>query len=276
MTYRSKWYWRITELVLLCMMTVITVTPVYILVSNSFRKTLDIKEMPPDLIFAPVSAHYRSILEFDSFGSYFINSMIVAVSTTIIAISFGTLAAYGLKLFRSDIGLKFSNIMLMGKLVPTITILIPLYLMFNRAGITGTYFGPILAHSATTLPFITWMMSSFIRGIPNELLESATVMGCSRIKAFRMVILPLLKPAISSAVILTMQFSWNELMYSLQLTNMKTYTLTVGIARYAGAVSVEWGKCSAAATLTIVPIVLIGFLMQKYLVTGMTAGAIKG
>jgi ABC-type glycerol-3-phosphate transport system permease component len=276
MRYKTRWYWKLTEIALLCIMTIITITPIYILVSNSFRRTLDIKKMPPDIIFTPIFTNFLRILETDNFGKYFVNSMIIAVSTTVISIVFGSLAGYGMRLFKSKIGLKLSNIMLLGKLVPTIAILIPLYIMFNRIGLTGTYLGPILAHSATTLPFITWLMASFIRDIPFELLEAATVMGCSRVKAFPLVIFPLLKPAIASAIILTMQFSWNELMYSLQLTNLKTYTLTVGIARYAGAVSVEWGKCSAAATITIVPIILIGFFMQKYLVTGITAGAVKG
>ena len=276
MRYKSKWYWRLTENLILILMTIFTITPIYILISNSFKKTLDIKKMPPDLIFTPTLANFQKIFELDNFGKYFTNSLIIAVSTMVITITLGSLAAYGMKLFKSNIGQKLSNIMLLGKLVPTITILIPLYIMFNRVGITGTYFGPILAHSATTLPFITWLLASFIRNIPNELLEAATVMGCSRVKAFFLVIFPLLKPAVASAVILTMQFSWNELMYALQLTNLKTYTLTVGIAKYAGAVSVEWGKCSAAASITIIPIILIGFFMQKYLVTGITAGAVKG
>ncbi|MGH4137868.1 carbohydrate ABC transporter permease [Clostridium sp.] len=276
MRYKTKWYWRLTEIVMLILMTIFTITPIYILISNSLKRTLDIKKMPPDLIFTPTLANFQKIFELDSFGKYFTNSMIIAVSTMVITISLGALAAYGMKLFKSNIGLKLSNIMLLGKLVPTITILIPLYIMLNRVGITGTYFGPILAHSATTLPFITWLLASFIRNIPNELLEAATVMGCSRVRAFFLVIFPLLKPAVASAVILTMQFSWNELMYALQLTNLKTYTLTVGIAKYAGAVSVEWGKCSAAATITILPIIIIGFFMQKYLVTGITAGAVKG
>ena len=87
---------------------------------------------------------------------------------------------------------------------------------------------------------------------------------------------PLLKPAVASATILVMQTSWNELVFSLQLTNLKTYPLTVGVARYVGAVSVDWGKCSAAAAITMVPIIIVGFAMQKYLVSGMTAGAVKG
>jgi multiple sugar transport system permease protein len=95
-------------------------------------------------------------------------------------------------------------------------------------------------------------------------------------KAFRQIIFPMLTPAIASATILIMQFSWNELLFALQLTNIDTYPLTVGIARYVGAISVDWGKSSAAAVITIMPIIIVGFFMQKYIVSGMTAGAVKG
>jgi len=147
--------------------------------------------------------------------------------------------------------------------------------MLNRIRLTGTYLGPILAHSAMGLPFVTWLMASFVRDIPREILESACVEGATRMRTFYTVIFPMLTPAIASAVILVMQFSWNELMFSLQLTNIRTYPLTVGIARYVGAVSVDWGKSSVAATIAMVPIIAIGFAMQRYLVSGMTAGAVK-
>jgi ABC-type glycerol-3-phosphate transport system permease component len=276
MTYKTKWYWKALEKLILTVMTLYSVAPVYMIVSNSFRKTLDIKKMPPDIVFTPIFTHFEKILALDNFGKYFLNSLVVALSTTFLVIVFGTFGAYGIRLFKSKLGQALSNIMLLGKLVPAITILIPLYVMLNRAGLTGSYAGPILAHAASTLPFATWLIASFIRDIPVELFEMSTVLGYTRLKTLFLVVFPLITPAIASAAILVMQFSWNELLYSLQLTNMNTYTLTVGIARYAGAVSVEWGKCSAAATITILPIVLAGFFMQKYLVTGLTAGAVKG
>ena len=160
--------------------------------------------------------------------------------------------------------------------MPSITILIPLFVMLNRMRLTGTLLGPILAHSAMGLPFVTWLMASFIRDIPTELIESAHIQGCSRMATFFRIVFPMLTPAIASAVVLIMQFSWNELVFSLQLTNIDTYPLTVGIARYVGAISVDWGKSSAAASMAMVPIILVGFLMQRYLVSGLTAGAVKG
>lgn len=106
-----------------------------------------------------------------------------------------------MKLFKSRLGQHLSNVLLLGKMVPAITILIPLFMMMNRLKLTGTFAAPILAHSCMSLPFVTWLMASFIRDIPTELLESASVMGCSRMKAFWLIIVPLLKPAVASATI---------------------------------------------------------------------------
>ena len=256
MRYKKKWYKKVLLFLFFAAALIWTLVPVYIVISNSFRRTLDMKIMPPKIIFTPILSHYEKILTLDNFSKYFRNSAVIAVSVTALTILLGTLAAYGMK--------------------PAITILIPLFMMMNRLKLTGTFAAPILAHSCMSLPFVTWLMASFIRDIPTELLESASVMGCSRMKAFWLIIVPLLKPAVASATILVMQTSWNELVFSLQLTNLKTYPLTVGVARYVGAVSVDWGKCSAAAALTMVPIIIVGFAMQKYLVSGMTAGAVKG
>lgn len=276
MAVRSAWYYRLASRIVLLALLLASIGPVYLVVSNSFRKTLDIATMPPRLLFTPIFTHYQRLLSLDNFARYFMNSVIIAASVTAAVIALGTLAGYGMRLFRSRIGMRFTNLLLLGKLVPAITVVIPLYIMLNRIGITGTYLGPILAHAAMTLPFNTWLMTGFIRDIPNELLESGRVEGCSRMQIFRRIVFPLLAPAVASAVILSLTFSWNELLFSLQLTSIDTYPLTVGVARYVGAISVDWGKTSAAATIAVVPIIIAGFFLQKYLVSGLTAGAVKG
>lgn len=275
MMHKGRRYLRGLNFLIIAVLLILTLVPVYVIVSNSFHETLAIKRMPPELFFKPTLIHFQRLIQRDNFLKYFLNSIIISVSVTVTTIGLGTLCAYALKLFVSRLGERLSNIMLLGKLVPSITILIPLFLMLNRVRLTGTYFGPILAHSAMGLPFVIWLMASFVRDIPREILESARVEGATRMRTFYKVIFPMLTPAIASAVILVMQSSWNELMFSLQLTNIRTYPLTVGIARYVGAVSVDWGKSSVAATIAMVPIIAVGFLMQKYLVAGMTAGAVK-
>jgi len=254
----------------------ITVTPIYIVISNTFRQTLDIKKMPPDIFFKPTFIHWQRLFRIDTFYKYFFNSIIISTSATLCTLTIGTLTAYGLKIFQSRLGEAVSNFLLLGKLVPPITVLLPLFIMFNTVRLTGTYLGPILAHTVMGLPFITWLITSFILDIPNEIQESSCIDGASRITTLYKIIVPMLTPALASATILNMRFSWNELMFSLQLTNIKTYPLTVGIARYVGAISVDWGKSSAAATIAMIPMIIIGFIMQRHLVKGITSGAVKG
>jgi multiple sugar transport system permease protein len=253
-----------------------TVVPIYLIVSNSFKPTLDIKAVPPKLFFSPTLNHYSKAFLNGEFSTYFFNSLMIASMTTAISIMFGSLGAYGLLIAKSRWASVASNFMLLGKLVPAITILIPFFLILNFAGLNGTYAGPILAHSSVNLPFVIWLMLGFMKDIPKELFESSIIDGSRRMQTFWKIVFPMLRPALGSAIILAMQFSWNELVFSLQLTSMDSYTLPVGIGKFVGAVSVDWGKSSAAASITMVPIIIVGFLMQKYLVSGLTAGAVKG
>jgi multiple sugar transport system permease protein len=252
-----------------------TVIPIYIVVTNSLKPTLQIKEIPPVFLFQPTLTHYSKVLGDGEFGGYFINSLIIASVTTVISVLGGALGAYGLTLARSRWASRTSNLMLLGKLVPAIAILIPFYTILKLVSLNGTYVGPILAHCSVNLTFVVWLMMSFMSDIPKELYESSFLDGATRMQTFWKIIFPMLLPAVGSAIILSMQYSWNELVYSLQLTSMDSYTLPVGIGRFVGAVSVDWGKSSAAASITMVPIILVGFFMQKYLVSGLTAGAVK-
>ena len=123
---------------------------------------------------------------------------------------------------------------------------------------------------------MAWLVLGFIRDIPGDLFEAGKLDGCTRMQVFWKIVFPLLSPAIGSALLLVMQYSWNELLFSMQYTNLHTYTLTVGVSRFVGAISVDWGQSSAAATIVMVPIIIAGFFLQKYLVSGLTAGEVKG
>jgi multiple sugar transport system permease protein len=169
-----------------------------------------------------------------------------------------------------------ADMFLLGKLVPAVTMLLPLFALLNVTGLLGTFVGPILAHTAVNLPFVIWLVMGFIRDIPPDLESAAKVDGCTPMRTFWLIIGPVILPGLVAATILSMQFSWNELLFSLQLTNLDTYTLPVGISKFVGSISVDWGKSSAAATLTMAPIILVSFLIQGYLAKGTTGGAIKG
>lgn len=250
--------------------------PIYLVVSNSIKPTLLIQTTVPTVIFKPTLSHFQKIFEDGSIGSYFLNSVIVAVVTTAISVIGGAMGAYGLIISKAKWSRKVSNVILLGKLVPSIAILIPFFSIIYVTGLNGTYVGPILAHSSVNLPFVLWLMLGFMRDIPRELLESAMVDGAKRMQTFWKIVFPMVKPAMGSAILLSFQYSWNELIYSLQLTSMESYTLPVGISRFVGSVAVDWGKSSAVAVITMIPVIIVGFVMQKYLVSGLTAGAVKG
>jgi multiple sugar transport system permease protein len=271
-----RWGGVTIKYVILIGFAIWSITPVMVVVLTSFKTQMDIFETPFKLFFRPTFINYINAFLTGDFSNYFKNSLLIAVASSLISIFFGAFAAYGITSFNLRRAKLFSNLFLVGKLVPAITILLPLFIILNSVKLLGSYVGPILAHTAINLPFVVWLLMSFINDIPPDLLCCAQIDGCNRMQVFWKIIFPILSPALASATILAMQLSWNELLFSLQLTNLDSYTLPVGIAKFVGSVSVDWGKSSAAATLTMIPIIILGFFIQKYMVRGMTMGSVKG
>jgi multiple sugar transport system permease protein len=253
-----------------------TVVPILLVISTSFKVARDIFTVPPTLFFQPTVENYVRALTAGDFGRYFVNSVIVAVTSSLLVLTTGSLAAYSLAKLELPWAQTIADIILLGKLVPAITMLLPLFALLNLTGLLGTFVGPILAHAAVNLPFVIWLVMGFIRDVPADLDSAAKIDGCSTMQVFWFIIRPVILPGLVAATILSMQFSWNELLFSLQLTDLKTYTLPVGIAKFVGSISVDWGKSSAAATLTMIPIMILGFFIQGHLAKGTTGGAIKG
>ena len=274
---KEKLWVKILIIVFILAVLIWFIAPILLIVSNSFKPSLDIKAMPPKFIFEPTLRHFSNVFENSNFGLYFKNSFIIAIITTAISLIGGVFGAYGLWLARdTKWGQKVSNFILLGKLVPTITILIPFNTILYSLKLHGTYIGPIMAHCSVNLPFVIWLILGFIKELPFEIYESAKLDGASETKILSSMFVPLLLPALGSSFILSMQYSWNELMFSLQLTTMDTYTLPVGVARNVGSMAIDWGRGCASATIAMVPIIIIGFIMQKYFVSGLTAGSVKG
>lgn len=261
---------------ILILFAVWTVVPIALVVLNSFKRAKDIFSRAPTLIFSPVLDNYVAAFTKGNFGSYYLNSLIVALTSTVLVLVIGTFAAYALTSFRLPGANSVAGGFLIGKLVPTISMLLPLFVIINAIGLRGTLGGPIIAHTALNLPFVVWLMMGFVRDVPRDLLQAAMIDGCSRMQAFWRILVPVILPGIAAAFVLSAQYSWNELLFSLQLTTLGTYTLPVGIAGFVGAISVDWGLSSAAATATMVPLIILGFFVQKHIAAGTTGGAVKG
>lgn len=261
---------------ILILFAVWTVVPIALVVLNSFKTAKDIFSRAPTFIFNPVLDNYVNAFTKGNFGSYYLNSLIVALVSTVLVIVIGTFAAYALTNFKLPGANSIAGGFLIGKLVPTISMLLPLFVIINAIGLRGTLGGPIIAHTALNLPFVVWLMMGFVRDVPRDLLQAAMIDGCSRMQAFWKILVPVILPGIAAAFVLSAQYSWNELLFSLQLTTLGTYTLPVGIAGFVGAISVDWGLSSAAATATMVPLIILGFFVQKHIAAGTTGGAVKG
>jgi multiple sugar transport system permease protein len=253
-----------------------TVVPIALVVSNSFKSQMDIFSVPPTIVFQPTLENYLRALTAGDFARFFWNSFCIGAISSILSVGLGALTAYSLVSLKPRYASLIANIFLVGKLVPAITMLLPLFALLNLTGLLGTYVGPVLAHTAVNLPFVIWLIMGFIRDLPKDLEAAAKADGCTPMQTFWFIIVPVIAPGLAAAAILSLQFSWNELIFSLQLTNIDTYTLPVGISKFVGSISVDWGKSSAAASLTMVPIILFGFVVQKYLAKGTIGGAIKG
>jgi multiple sugar transport system permease protein len=262
--------------VILGLFTIWTIVPIVLVVLNSFKRAKDIFTTTPRLWFTPTLENYVNALTKANFGLYYLNSIFVAFISTAVVILIGAFAAYALTSFRLRAANIIANGFFLGKLVPVVSMLLPLFVMINGVGLRGTLAGPIIAHIALNLPFVVWLMMGFLRDVPPELQQAAMIDGCTRMQTFWKVLVPVILPGIAAAFILSTQYSWNELLFSLQLTTLDTYTVPVGIAGFVGSISVDWGLSSAAATAAMIPPIILGFFVQKYIASGTIGGSVKG
>jgi multiple sugar transport system permease protein len=272
----GRWLTNSLKILALVLFLLWTIVPILLVVLTSLKNQKDIFTVPPTFVFRPTLDNYARALVAGDFARYFLNSAFVAVVSSFLSVGLGTFCAYALVSLRVRFASLIAQLFLLGKLVPAITMLLPLFAILNMLGLLGTFVGPILAHTAINLPFVIWLIMGFIRDLPEDLEAAALVDGCTPMQAFWKIVVPLVLPGLAASMILSAQFSWNELLFALQLTNLDTYTLPVGISKFVGSISVDWGKSSAAATLTMVPMIIVGFFIQRYIAKGTTGGAVKG
>ena len=217
-----------------------------------------------------------------NFGLYLKNSLVICGATMVMAMIFSTLAAYALSRFRFPGSDFFSNAILATQMIPAIMYLIPLYIMFVRftvmsgIPIKGTYWGMVLIYSAFFIPFSIWILRGFFASIPKELEESARIDGCSGFQVFWLIALPLALPGIIATGIYVFLTAWDELMFAWVLTNADTMTIPVGIRLFVGNYQNRFDLMMAAATVATLPVVVLFFMLQRHIVKGLTAGAVKG
>jgi len=252
--------------------------PFYWMVITSLKTTRELFSMESPLwVNNPTLQNYPNLLSLTPFGSWFLNSLIVSIGSTLIALVFGALAAYGISRMPSKSAIRVTQITLLTYLVPRVVFVIPLYGLLNVFHLLDTLTGLTLSYISFTLPFTIWLLLGFFQGIPKELDEAAMIDGCSRIKALVQIVLPLAAPGLISAGIYSFSEAWNELMYPLALIQTQSKaTLTVGISSLKQADIFAWGQIMAAGTLGSLPVLVLYMFIYKRIVGGLLAGSVKG
>jgi multiple sugar transport system permease protein len=268
--------WRIASYALVLFFLAWVLIPILTVTLNSFKPATAIFTTTPDFSFAPTLEHYANILAKGNFGRQFINSTIVAIGTAALALGLGTPAAYALTRLPVRGAERWFRAFLLARMVPAVSLVVPLFVLLQLVGLKNTLTGLVLTHTGFTLPLVVWMMRSFFQDVPRELEEAAVVDGASRWTAFWRVALPLTLPGLAATAVLVVFFSWNEFLFALVLTGPQTQTVPIGVSAFVGTVSVDWGGSSAAAVLAMIPMFVLGLLIQRFLVSGLAMGAVKG
>jgi multiple sugar transport system permease protein len=243
------------------------------MISLSLKTELDNTAYPPVLIpHPPTLDNFIQVFAKNDFLTYTINSIIVSFSATGLALLFGVPAGYGIAKTNAT---KAAVLILVARVTPGLSYLIPLFLLFQWLGMIGTLYPLIITHLVITVPIVVWIMIGYFEGLPVALEESALVDGATIWQAFRYVAVPLARPGIMVATILSFIFSWNNFIFGVVLAGRTTRTLPVAVYNVLTFEQISWGPLAAAALVVTAPVLLLTLFMQKEIVAGLTAGGVK-
>jgi multiple sugar transport system permease protein len=264
--------WRYLIAILL---VIVFVFPVYWLFIISFKTPDEIFAFPP--VWYPASIQFSNykVLFKDGDAWTVWNSLVLASVSTLIAMVLGTLAAYSLVRFKTG-GENLAVWIISQRMMPPVAIVFPLFLLYVYFGWVDSYFGLILLYTAFSLPYVIWMMRGYIEDIPLELEESALVDGCTRWETLWKVVLPMARSGLFATAVFTFIFAWNDFLFALVLTRTEVTTYTVQVTHYFGGQSNFWAKIAAMSVLGTIPVFFTVAVMQRYLVRGISMGAVKG
>lgn len=229
----------------------------------------------PSLLFTPTLDAYREVFARADYLSFALNSVIISVGASLLTLVFAVPAAYAMAFYPTRRTRSTLLWMLSTKMMPSVSVLVPIYLVFRTTGLLDTRTGLIIIYMLMNLPIVVWMLFTFFKEVPREILEAGRMDGAGRLGELRHVLLPLSLPGVASTGLLSLILCWNEAFWSLNLTSSKAAPLTAFIASFSSPEGLFFGKLSAASTLAVAPILIFGWLSQRQLVRGLTFGAVK-
>lgn len=268
--------WKVFIILLTCFLAFLFLGPYFYLILTSLKPSAEAVSSPPSLWPSSFSFEsYIGMFEYLPFAKYFVNSLLAALVSTALSVFLGALGAYGLSRFSSKIGNVFLLFTLSIRMVPMISIAIPMYMIIQDIGLIDTKLALILIYTSINVPFAIWLMIGFFDSIPKEFDEAARVDGCSRFGAFIKVILPITLPGLATTAIFTFMLAWNDFLFALLMTSSESKTATVGISEFLTAYNLDLGPMTAAAVSFSLPVMIFSFMVQRYIISGMTLGAVK-
>lgn len=260
-------------------LALVIVTPFLWMLLGSFKTNFELMQRQGQTLWIEnptVSNYVRLFQEYD-FARYFLNSTIVASATAVIATSVSAFAAYSLARFSFPGKAFLSFLILLTQMIPVIAIIIPLFLWFQTLHLLDTYWALIIAYNAFAIPFCTWLLRGFFMEIPVELEEAAMIDGAGQTGTLLRIVLPICLPGLVATLIFSFILAWQEFLFAVTFTSSSELrTLTVGIAAMRGKDIVDWGLLNAGVVVTTIPLAVLFAFVQRYLVKGLTAGAVKG
>ena len=258
-------------------LTLLWLFPYIYVICCSFKPGAEVIAVPPSFFPKTFSVENFTQLfaRMDAKG-FLVNSLIASISSTVIALILGSLAAYAIQRSGARLSVFLVVLILCLKMIPTSSIAVPIYEIICNLGLYDTRIALIIVYAAINMPFVMWTMLSFYEGIPTTLDEAAYVDGASSFQTFWKVILPICTPGLATAFIFTLFLAWNDFLVALLLTSMNAKTFTVGLAGFLSAYNLDLGPMCAGAFLFSFPVMILSMLAQRYIVQGMTAGAVKG
>lgn len=269
---RGKLAWRY---VIATAVTAVFLFPVYWLFLISFKTPDEIFHVPPLWLPGQIQFSNYWVLFKDGDVVAIWNSLVVAGTSSVIAMLLGTFCAYSLARFNTG-GKNLAMWIISQRMMPPIAVVFPVFLIYVYFGMVDTYAGLILLYTAFNLPYVIWMMRGYIADIPLELEESALVDGCTRWQMFWKVVFPMARAGLMATAVFTFVFAWNDFLFALILTRTNVITFPVQLTHYMGGQSNFWAKIAAMSVLGTLPIFIAVTLMQRYLVRGISLGAVKG
>ncbi|KQV37058.1 MULTISPECIES: carbohydrate ABC transporter permease [unclassified Rhizobium] len=251
------------------------VFPIIWMLLTSFKTEIDAISPEASLIFQPTLDNYRAVLGRSNYWMFALNSVGISAAATFLALLIGFPAAYSMAFHPTERTKGTLLWLLSTKMMPPVGVLVPIYILFKDMSLIDTHLGLILLFLVANLPIVVWMLYSFFKDIPRDILEAARIDGAGLWEEFRFILLPLSGPAISSTALLSIILCWNEAFWSINLSTTKAATLAAFIATYSAPQGLFWAKLSAAAVLAVAPVLIMGWVGQRHLVRGLTFGAVK-